>query len=432
MCAAWSGISTTDRVRLLIVSQYFWPESFRVNDLVEGLRARGHEVTVLTGLPNYPEGAIFPDYRARPGDFAAYHGAEVVRVPVTPRGKGYLTLALNYLCFVVSGSILGPWKLRGRSFDAIFVCQLSPITSALPALILRRLKRAPVLMWVLDLWPGSLSATGGGRIGWLVRWLTPLLGRLVSFVYARCDRILIPSRGFSDNILRYAGSTDRVRYFPNWIEPVYADGAEAHPLASELTPFRDTFNVMFAGNVGEAQDMMTVLAAAESVRDLEDVRWLIVGDGRALPELRAEIDRRGLGQRVVLLGRHPTERMPAFFNGADAMLVSLRPDPFMSLTIPGKVQSYMAAGIPILAMLDGEGARVVTESGGGLAAAAGDAAGLAANLRRLHGQSSDQRKAMGQRGRRYAETAFDRDTLFTHLEGWLREAVEEFRGLARR
>ncbi len=409
-------------MRLLIVSQYFWPETFRVNDLVEGLRQRGHDVTVLTGVPNYPEGSVFAEYKAHPADFDTYYGAEVLRVPMIPRGKSYPMLALNYLSFALSASILGAWKLRGRAFDAIFVFQVSPITAALPALLLRRLKRAPVLMWVLDLWPESLSAIGAIRAGLALR----LIGRLVSFIYARCDRILIVSLAFSKNIQRYARSEKRIRYFPNWIEPVFTRGGQSPKPPMELAEFADTFNVMFAGNIGEAQDMTSVINAADAVRDLDDVRWLIVGDGRAVPQLRTEIERRGLGRHVILLGRHDTECMPAFFAAADAMLVSLRPDPVWSMTTPGKVQSYMAAAKPILAMLDGEGARVVTESGSGLAADAGDAAGLAANLRRLHALCPAERQAMGERARQYAADAFDRETQFSRLDGWLTEVVEEF------
>jgi len=410
-------------VRLLIVTQYFWPEDFRINDLVEGMRSRGHDVSVLTGAPNYPEGTIFGIYKTNPEDFADYHGADIVRVPLIPRGQGYLTLALNYISFALAASTIGAWKLRGRRFDAIFVFQTSPITVALPALLLRRLKRVPVVMWVLDLWPESLSAIGVVRS----RAVLSLIGRMVGFIYRRCDRILIQSRGFLDNVGRYAGTVERVRYFPNWVEPTFAGDPNAVETAPELAPFRDTFNVMFAGNVGEAQDMGAVLDAAESVRDLEDVRWLIVGDGRAMPFVRDEIARRGLCDRVILLGRYPAARMPAFFKGASAMLVSLKADPIWSLTIPGKVQSYMAGGKPVLAMLDGEGARLVEESGGGLAAGAGDALGLAANLRDLRALPPAERDLMAQRGSAYASKAFDRETLFSELEDWLEEARLAFR-----
>jgi len=404
-------------VRLLVVTQYFWPEPFRINDLVEDLVARGHEVTVLTGHPNYPEGQIYPAFKASPGDFDTYAGAKILRVPLLPRGKGSLRLALNYLSFVLSGLFVGTWRLRGRACDAIFVFQTSPITAALPALWFRRLKRAPLLMWVLDLWPESLAAVG------VVTSPRPLalVGRLVSFIYRRCDRILVQSKAFFPNITRYSGDASRARYFPGWAEPIFQGSLEQVPMASELAPFQDTFNVMFAGNLGEAQDFPAILEAAALLRARTDIRWLIVGDGRAAEGLRAGIRERGLEERVFLLGRHPLERMPAFMKGAHALLVSLRKDPTFSLTIPGKVQAYMAAGIPILGMLDGEGARVITEAGAGLTGPAGDGAALAGRVQELAGLPEAERRAMGLRGRIYCAQAFDRTSLISALEGWMEE-----------
>lgn len=405
-------------MRLLVVSQYFWPESFRINELVAELVARGHEVTVLTGEPNYPEGRVFESYRRDPSAFASYAGARVVRVPLRPRGQGKLQLVRNYSSFVLWGSLLGPWRLRGLRFDAIFSFEISPITAVLPAIVLRRLKRAPLLLWVLDLWPETLSAVGVVRSPFLL----DLVGRLVSFIYRRCDLILAQSRAFFGNIERWSGDRSRIRYFPAWSEAIFeGDLASVEP-APEIAPYRDTFNVMFAGNIGEAQAFPSILDAAHQLRNRADVRWLIVGDGRAAASVRAEIERRGLRERVVMLGRHPAERMPAFFRGASALLVSLKPDPVFAMTIPGKVQSYLAAGVPVVAMLDGEGARVIEEAGSGFVCRPGDGPGLAEMVRRLAELRADERAAMGERGRQYAKREFDRASLVARLEAWLAEA----------
>lgn len=406
-------------MRLLVVTQYFWPESFRVNELVAGLVERGHEVTVLTGVPNYPEGRVFPEYRENPERFRSFQGADVVRVPLRPRGRGKLQLLLNYLSFVVWGCLLGPWRLRGRAFDALFVFEISPITAALPAVLLRRLKRAPLLLWVLDLWPETLSAIGVVRS----ERLLGLVGRLVSFIYRRCDLLLAQSPAFFGSIARWAGGQERIRYFPAWTEAAFDEGAGGGGVAPELAPFRDTFNVMFAGNIGEAQDFPAILEAAGRLRDRDDIRWLVVGDGRAAGEVRAEIARLGLQERVLLLGRHPLERMPSFFRGASALLVSLKAEPVFALTIPGKVQSYLAAGVPVLGMLDGAGARVIEEAGAGLTCPAGDGAALAERVRLLAGLPQAERGAMGERGRAYARREFDRATLLTRLEGWAHQAA---------
>ena len=404
-------------MRLLVVSQYFWPENFRVNELVAELVGRGHEVTVLTGRPNYPEGKIFEAYKANPESFAEYEGATVVRVPMRPRGKGRFRLALNYLSFVFWASLLGPWLLRGRPFDSIFVFATSPVTAALPAMLLRRIKHAPLALWVLDLWPETLHAVGVIKSPMLLRWA----GALVSFIYHRCDRILVQSKAFLPNIEHWAGDASRAEYCPNWVEKTYENGVASKPVepASEVHAHLGTFNVMFAGNVGEAQDFPAILDAADLLRGRVDLRWLVVGDGRAMDWVRAEIDRRGLQESVVLLGRHAPERMPEFFCAAGALLVSLRADPVFAMTIPGKVQTYLATGVPLLGMLDGEGARVIEESGAGLVCPSGDGQLLAQRVEQLLQLSNDERHEMGRRGQAYCRREFGREMLITRLEGTL-------------
>ncbi len=404
-------------MRLLVVSQYFWPENFRVNDLVAELRRRGHDVTVLTGLPNYPEGKVSSEFRRAPARFSSYEGAEIVRVPILTRGQGSLRLALNYLSFVVTGASLGAWRLRGRRFDAIFVFQTSPITSCLPALLIGRLKRAPVLLWVLDLWPETLSAVGVLRSPRLLA----LVGRLVSFIYRRCALVLAQSMAFQPSIAKHAGDASRFRYFPAWAEPLFGGSLAAADPAPEVRPFQDTFNVLFAGNIGEAQDFPTILDAAARVRQRTDIRWLIVGDGRVAEWVRREIRRRALEENVLLLGRHPIERMPAFFCAAGALLVTLKRDPVFALTIPGKLQTYLATGLPIIGMLDGEGARVIRQSGAGLVCPSGDGAALADRVLQLASLLPRERLAMGARGMEYSRREFDRERLVTQLEDWMRE-----------
>lgn len=403
-----------EAMRLLIVSQYFWPENFRVNDFAAAMKARGHDVTVLTGQPNYPEGRIYDDFRRHPERYKSFEGMPVLRVPVIPRGNRSWQLMLNYLSFVITGLTIGVWKLRGRSFDAVFVFQTSPITAALPAVLLRRLKRAPLLMWVLDLWPETLAAIGVVRS----RLLLAAVGGLVRFIYKRCDAILAQSKAFYSNIRRYADDPEKIRYFPGWAEAVF-DRNDSQP-APEMLAFTNDFRVLFAGNIGEAQNFPAIVAAADELRE-EPVRWLIVGDGRAAPALQEEIRRRGLEERIVLLGRHPLERMPSFFAGADALLVTLRDEPIFAMTIPGKVQSYLAAGKPILSMLSGEGARVIEEAGAGLTAPAGDSARLAANVRAMMSAPVAEREAMGRAAQDYCRREFGRDQLLVLFEHWAAE-----------
>ncbi|WP_395066827.1 glycosyltransferase family 4 protein [Paraburkholderia silvatlantica] len=401
-------------MRLLVVTQYFWPENFRINDLVAELARRGHEVTVLTGLPNYPEGDVFPDYRANPQAYSHYHAVDVVRVPMLSRGKGGIRLMLNYLSFAASASLLGIWKLRGKRFDAVFAYEPSPITVGLPAAALRAIKGAPLAFWVLDLWPETLEAIGVIRSSAILR----LVGKMVTFIYRRCDLILAQSNSFIPQIQKYAGMDRRVEYFPSWAESLF-DSMPSEP-AEEVPVSPNSFNVMFAGNIGDAQDFPAILAAAESLKQYKHIRWLIVGDGRMARWVTEEISRRGLQDTVLMLGRYPVERMPSFFKHAHALLVSLKDEPIFAMTIPGKLQSYLVTGVPIMAMLNGEGAEVVSNAGAGMTCASGDHAALADCILRLSQMSEGERAAMGQNAKELSMREFDRDTLIGRLERWLK------------
>lgn len=407
-------------MNVLIVSQYFWPENFRINDLVQGLCQRGHQVTVLTGLPNYPEGRILPGYGLFGKRREEYCGATVVRVPMLPRGKGGgLRLALNYLSFAFFASMLGPFRCRGK-YDVIFVYEPSPITVGLPALRLKKFKKAPIVFWVQDLWPESLSATGAVRSPWILRRVE----RLVRFIYRGCDRVLVQSESFVPSIEKLGVSRDRMAYFPNSAEELYQPVALPED-APERAGLPQGFRVMFAGNIGAAQDFGTILGAAERLKSCPDIQWLILGDGRMLPWVRDEIEKRGLGASVHLLGRHPVEAMPRYFSLADAMLVTLKKEPIFALTIPSKVQSYLACGRPIIAALDGEGARVIREAGAGVAAPAEDDAGLAEAVLRMYRMEKDEREQLGANGLRYFRDNFERTMLLDRLEGWLHEMKEK-------
>ena len=404
-------------MRILVVSQYFWPENFRINDLVKELVERGHEVTVLTGIPNYPTGKIFSSYRDQPSAFAEYEGAEVARVPMLPRASGGVRLTLNYISFVLGASVFGPWCLRGKVTDVIFVFEPSPVTVGLPAVWLGTIKKAPVVFWALDLWPETLASVGMVRSSRVLGWM----GHLVRYIYNRCTLVLGQSRGFLGSIGRYCDDQDKIRYFPNWAEDVFMD--ERFKPAPEVPEWTDGFTVMFAGNIGKAQDMPAVMDAAERLKDYGSVRWIIVGDGRMSDWLHSEVARRGLGSQVLLPGYFPVERMPSFYAHADALLVTLKSDPLFSMTIPGKVQSYLLAEKPLLGMLDGEGAAVIRDAQAGLTCGSGDSASLAQAVLDLAAMQSAERKQMGLNGRNYAQQEFGFTQSMDRLEVLLTEAV---------
>lgn len=405
-------------MRLLIVSQYFWPEEFRINDVAEDMVKRGHEVDVLTGWPNYPSGEFPADFLANRDDFRSYKGARIFRARLIPRGRGGgLAVAANYLSFVVSGcwSVLG-MAVRGQKYDAVLVFQISPITAALPATLLRGLTGSPVVLWVQDLWPETLKAVGAVRSPALLN----VIGGLVNVIYRWSDRILVQSRAFHSQVKQRAGSDHHIAYLPNWTDQ--PDAAAPVVRAEELEPYKSTFNLMFAGNLGEAQDLPSLVRAADLCRDIPHLRWLIVGEGRGQDAMMSEVARRGLEDRVIFLGRQPATRMAAFFAGADGLIVSLKAEPIFALTVPSKVQAYLAAGKPILGMLDGEGGRVIEEASAGWVGPAGDVDALAHNVRRLVAASPDERVRMGQAGAAYCQRHFTRDQLMASLEDVLANA----------
>lgn len=400
-------------MRLLVVAQYFWPENFRINDLVTELMQRGHEITVLTGKPNYPDGVIFKEFLDNPEKFSTYQGAKVIRVPLFPRGKGGWRLILNYFSFAFNATFIGLWKLRTKEFDAIFSFEPSPITVALPAIALRKQKKIPFTFWILDLWPETLEAIGVVRSKILLKWI----GKLVTFIYNRTDLILAQSQSFIPQIRQYAGTNSHIEYYPSWSETL--PDLEDAPAAAEVIADNNKFNIVFAGNIGEAQDFPAILAAAEHLKHHDSIHWLIVGDGRHAEWVASEIIKRGLKKKIVMLGRHPLERMPSFFKHADALLVSLKDTPIFSMTIPGKVQTYLATGIPIIAMLNGEGADIIEKAQAGLTCPAGDSQKLSEMVLKLSHMSLDERQRMGNNGKILNETTFNRERLISQLEEWL-------------
>lgn len=401
-------------MKILVVSQYYWPESFRVHDLVAGLRERGHTVTVLTGLPNYPTGRFSPGYGFLSIGRDTVDGVTVYRMPLIPRGyKQGWRLALNYLSFAVSACLLGPWYCRGP-YDAIFVYQLSPVTVGLPALVLKRITGAPIVFWVQDLWPESLSATGAVQS----KWILGLVAKMVRLIYRHCECVLVQSQGFVAHVMAMGVGAERIMYFPNWAESVY------RPFKREAESFEQTempqgFRVMFAGNIGAAQSFDTLLGAAEHLRSRTDIHWVVLGDGHQRSWVEEEIIRRNLKGQIHLLGRFPVDAMPRYFAQANALLVLLRKDPLFAVTIPSKVQSYLACGRPIIAALEGSGAAVIRDSGAGIVCEPGDARGLAEAVCTLADMAADARERMGQQGLEYYRRHFERDMLLDRLESLL-------------
>ena len=396
-------------MRILVVSQHYWPESFRINEVARSLLKAGCEVAVLAGQPNYPSGTTFSGYRAwgicREKHEAGYY---IYRVPEIPRGSGTgWALTLNYLSFIVGACALSPWLLRRQRFDVIFVYGSSPIFQAVPAILLKKITGALLVTWVQDLWPQSLEVTGFVRNRHILR----AVGALVRWVYRRNDLLLGQSRSFVTAIRAVAGGTP-VAYHPNPGELAFVEDWPQGVPALCLDP--QAFNVVFAGNMGAAQALDTIVEAAELLRQYPDVRFVMIGNGSRVRWLQEEIQRRGM-TNMLLPGSFPPEAMPGILTQASALLVSLARNEAMSQTIPSKLQAYLAAGRPVIAALDGEGARVVDESGAGVSCPAEDAASLVRAVLKIRSASLSEVAAMGSAGRSYFNSNYSPENLAQRL-----------------
>lgn len=389
--------------KILVICQYYKPEPFRISDICEEMARRGHEVHVVTGYPNYPEGILYDGYGKGKHIDEVMEGVHVHRCYTVPRETGSVKRLMNYYSYAVSSTAYVLSKdcvaSDGEPFDVVYCNQLSPIMMADAAIAYKKKYKVPVVMYCLDLWPESLIAGGITRESAIYKFFHHVSKR----IYRQMDKILITSRLFSNYLGEEFGiKEDKIEYLPQYAEGIF----------EQIRPREDdgTFNFMFAGNIGAVQSVETVLKAAEMLKD-EPVIFHIVGGGTDLERLQK------FGKKlenVVFYGRRPLEEMPEFYAKADAMLVTLAADPVLSLTLPGKVQSYMAVGKPIIGAIDGETKIVIEEAQCGFCGKADDAAGLAENIRQF--MNSEDRVTMGQNARKFYEENFQEELFMDKLE----------------
>ncbi|NOT15301.1 MAG: glycosyltransferase family 4 protein [Methylotenera sp.] len=395
-------------MRVLIVSQYFWPESFRINEIACAIKARGHEVEVLTGKPNYPEGQFFTGYTAWGISKEYWRDIPIMRIPMLARGdKGAIKLVLNYLSFIVSGLLFAPWLVRNKNYDVIFVYAPSPIFQVIPASFLGWLKGVPVVLWVQDIWPQSAEATGYVKTPFLLK----LLEKFVRFTYAHVDLLLVQSEAFIEPVSKLAPSIP-IAYYPNSVEKEFYSPKVIS--APNIESLQSGFTVLFAGNVGTAQAMETIVAAAERLQSYAEIKIVILGSGSKSDWVAEQIVEKKL-TNLYLEGRFPVETMPSLMRQASALLVTLTNQPIFELTVPNKIQAYLAVGKPVIACLNGEGARLVGEAKAGVAVRAEDSEGLADAIVTLYQMSESEREQMGMNGRAYFKQHFDEEMLTTEL-----------------
>jgi colanic acid biosynthesis glycosyl transferase WcaI len=401
---------------VLVVSQYFSPENFGVNALVAELQEHGHNVTVLTGMPNYPSGIFVDGYGGWKVHRETWKNTSVIRIPIFARGQNSrLRLAMNYLSFAINASILAPFYVKSRP-DVILVYQMSPVTMALPAIVVKLFTRSKIVLWVQDIWPESLVATGVVKN----RVALVTLRLMVRMIYRCSSVIAVQSRQFEKFIRPLAPPASDIRYLPNTADRFYRP-VEVPLDAPERKLFRPGFNILFAGNLGLAQNLETVLAAIALLKDRKDIQWVFVGDGSLRAWLEHQIRDQDLAGNVQMLGSFPPERMPIFFAIADALLITLRDERILSLTIPSKLQTYLACGRPVLGAVSGEAANILAEAGAGPVASPSDPKQLAEMAIAMAQLPREKLDALGNAALEYQRNEFDRDRWLDRLESWLQE-----------
>ena len=396
-------------MRILLVTQYFYPEVFKSNDLAFELVKRGHCVDALVGIPNYPEGKYFKGYGLFKKRHEMVNGVNVYRCFQTPRGKGGWRLPINYFSYVVSGCLwvffFFAWR---KKYDCIIGHEPSPIFQAYPALLLRKLRKTPFYYWIMDLWPDAMISGGGVKNKLLLNFIDGL----VKGIYKRTDKILITSKRFQESIADKGNFAKKIIYFPNW-----SDDILKMPNNYEIPKLPDGFKIMIAGNLGKSQDLEAVTKVMLGLKDQPEVKWVFVGGGSRKGWLEHFIKENNMEDRAVCMGQYPFKAMPAFYKRADAMLVTLRAGfSHLEAVVPARLQSYMSAGRPVLAMIGCGGADIIEESHCGYAVPAGDSTALISIIREKVLTNRSAFEQMGKNGRAYYDKNYRMDMCIDNLE----------------
>lgn len=395
--------------QILVISQYFYPEQFRINDICTEWVKRGYEVTVITGIPNYPEGSYYKDYGVFKKRTETYNGVKVVRIPLIPRGKNSIMLALNYVSFVISGFF---WKTFTKiKADYVFIFEVSPMTQALPGVWYAKKRNIPCYVYVQDLWPENVEIITGIHN----KKILNAIGKMVDYIYRECTKIFTTSESFVESIHNRGVPLNKIEYWPQYAEDFYLPKMKK---SIPEIPDSDAFKIIFAGNIGTAQglDILPKVAEILKGKTKKKIQFNIVGDGRYKNELVEIVNSKGLKDMFNFIPKQPAIRIPEFLAASDAAFLSLNDSPLFAMTIPAKLQSYMACGIPTIASATGETEKIIKESNSGLCSLPGDVEELANNIIRLSEMSKEELEKLGSNAREYYEAHFNKQLLLDKID----------------
>lgn len=398
------------QIHILVVSQYFYPEMFRINDMCTEWVKRGYKVSVITGIPNYPMGKTFAGYGLTKKRREIWNGIEIYRIPLIPRGSSTVGMMLNYVSFMVSGLIAG--KLKKIKADYVFSFEVSPMTQALTGISFAKRLKVPHYLYVQDLWPENVVTITGISNPLIIN----PIDKMVDYIYKNTDEIFATSPSFVDAICNREVLVDRnkVHYWPQYAEEFYKPSEKK---VVEEIPSDDSFKVAFTGNIGTVQGLQILPKVAEILKN-ESVKFVIVGDGRYLEGFNDEVKRRNVADKFIMVPRQPAERIPELLAACDAAFISFQDAELWKMTIPAKLQSYMACGMPIVAAAKGETRRIIEEAHCGVCSSIGNAEELSIKIKEIMKSDLIQ---MGRSSRAYFEEHFDKKKLMDQMDKFFEE-----------
>lgn len=402
-------------MKICIFTNHFYPEDFKVNDIAFEMQKIGHEVTVITAIPDYPSGKFFNGYGYKEKREEIVNGVKVIRLFTIPRGNGGgKRLLIQYMAYHMSSTWYSLLHSSKPKYDLVFVHETSPFFIGNPAARIAKKQHIPLIFWTLDLWPESITAAAGIKSKFII---FPLI-KMVQSIYNKCDKILIGSKGYEKNICEKGNFKNKMIYFPNWSETT--DMPSDTSSYESVKPFSDQkendFIFLFAGNLGVSQNIECIISASIEFRNQENIKFVFIGDGRDKNNLQLIAEQEGLLNTTVFFpGRFPLESMPYFMSKASALLVSLKDEEIFNLTVPSKVQFYMAQGKPIIAMLNGDGADLINEAECGITVAANDRDGFVKAIRSFTSLSKGDILRMGRNGKNYYNQNFEKKLRINQL-----------------
>ncbi len=397
-------------MNLLVISQYYNPEQFRINDICKEWVNRGHHVTVVTGIPNYPEGKYYQNYGIFKKRKETIDGVEIIRLPIIPRGKNSIMLMLNYISFVISGFFFS--KFTKRDFDQVFIYEVSPMTQALPGVWYAKRKKIKCSIYVMDLWPESIELATGIHNQKVLH----LVGKMVDYIYKKCDNIITSSKSFIKEIEKRGHSKEKISFWPQYAEEFYKPVLQENCQDIQIKQ-DDFFHIIFAGNIGQAQGLDVLIDTAKILKEKNlKVKIFLVGNGRAKENLMKQVEKNDLEKYVHFIDKKPATEIPKYYAMCDMAFISLKKDRISEQILPAKLQSYFACGIPVLGCIDGEVKDVIEDSKAGFCVESGNSEKLAEMIEKVVRLNEKERNQLSQNALNYFKKNYEKEMLLNKIE----------------